>query len=916
MEPVITSDVVVAYSQCPRKAYLLMFSPDKGTPHEYVKILEQERRENQERYVDRLKQKHADVQLYTGDNLRKGHDVLINARLQADGFEAECIVLTRVEGKSALGKHNYEPTICVGTHTISKEQKLEVAFVGHVLERLQNKPPVAGKIIGMNGSSHTVKLENASKDLLPILEPIQEWIGDGSSEPPSIVLNKHCSLCPFQQPCQTQAEREDNLSLLSGVTPRVMRQYERKGIFTVRQLSYLFKPRKRKKRSRNPPPVTHKVELQALAIRENKIYLQELPEIARQPVELFLDIEGVPDRGLYYLIGLLACQGDTTEHYSFWADTDQDEGLIWQQFLDQVNQYPDAPIYHYGNYEPRAISTLARRYQTDAESLTKRLVNVIGYIYGKVYFPVRSNGLKDIGTFIGAKWTSPDASGLQSLVWRHYWEETLDTQYQEILMTYNTEDCQALKLLVNEVTNVKNLVDTSHRIDFANKPKPHETEAGKEIHYQFETILKFSQFRYDSRKIKFRKDDEENEPERKKSSKRGYQGQRKVSPSPDEVLWVNRGKVCPKCGFRPLAHTWRISKRLIIDIVPTNIGLKKTIVKYLGYQGYCSACNRHYAPPDILKYGKNTLYGHGFKSFIVYQRVALRLPFEKISEVIMDQFNEHCRSESFSDFFKDFSSYYAETENLISHRLLQSPIIHADETPINIRGVNQYVWVFTDGKYVIFKLRETREASIVHEFLNDYQGTLISDFYPGYDSAPCRQQKCWVHLIRDMNSDLWSVPFDIEFEAFVAEVRNIIVPIMEAVQRHGLKKRYLNKFKKPVDKFYKDVIEKHYRSEVVVKYQDRFVRYQDSLFTFLDYDGVPWHNNTAERAIRHLAKQRAISGNFHESGARNYLVLLGVRQTCRSQGKSFLKFLFSEEKDIDNFKVSKCKWYICRPMRS
>ncbi len=155
----------------------------------------------------------------------------------------------------------------------------------------------------------------------------------------------------------------------------------------------------------------------------------------------------------------------------------------------------------------------------------------------------------------------------------------METRYREMLVTYNREDCEGLRLLVNEVANVKFLIDTSHKIDFANKPKRHETEAGKEIHYQFETILKFSHFRYDSRKIKFRKDDEDSEPERKKSSKRGYQGQRKVRPSPDEVLWVNRGKSCPKCGFRPLAHTWRISKRLIIDIVPTNTGLKKTIVK-------------------------------------------------------------------------------------------------------------------------------------------------------------------------------------------------------------------------------------------------------------------------------------------------------------------------------------------------
>jgi predicted RecB family nuclease len=212
----------------------------------------------------------------------------------------------------------------------------------------------------------------------------------------------------------------DNLSLLNGVTPRVMRQYERKGIFTVRQLSYLFKPRKRKKRSRNPPPVTHKVELQALAIRENKIYLQDLPEIARQPVELFLDIEGVPDRGLYYLIGLLVCQGDTTEHHSFWADTDQGEGRIWQQFVDKATQYPDAPIYHYGSYEPRAIATLARRYRTDGESLTKRLANVNGYIYGKVYFPVRSNGLKDIGDFSGIKSLYKFFHLLFDIVWESF----------------------------------------------------------------------------------------------------------------------------------------------------------------------------------------------------------------------------------------------------------------------------------------------------------------------------------------------------------------------------------------------------------------------------------------------------------------------------------------------------------------
>src|SRR5262245_2847045 len=144
MEPTITADIVVAYSQCPRKAYLLLFSPDKGEPHEYVQILEQQRCENQERYLNHLQQIHADVQPYSVENLHKGSKVLINAHLQVNGFAADCGVLIRLEGTSTFGKHSYEPTIFIGTHSVSKEQQLELSFAGHVLERLQHKSPARG----------------------------------------------------------------------------------------------------------------------------------------------------------------------------------------------------------------------------------------------------------------------------------------------------------------------------------------------------------------------------------------------------------------------------------------------------------------------------------------------------------------------------------------------------------------------------------------------------------------------------------------------------------------------------------------------------------------------------------------------------------------------------------------------------
>jgi predicted RecB family nuclease len=203
------------------------------------------------------------------------------------------------------------------------------------------------------------------------------------------------------------------------------------------------------------------------------------------------------------------CQEDTTEHHSFWANTDQDERHIWQQFVDKITQYPNVPVYHYGSYEPRAIETLAKRYDTDAESVITRLVNVNRYIYGKVYFPVRSNGLKDIGHFIGAKWTSPHASGLQSLVWWHHWDTTQDATYRELLVTYNKEDCQALKILTDELSNIQHASHMLSEVDFAHQPKRHATEVGEEVHNQFEAILEFASMKYDKNKISFRHDKEE-----------------------------------------------------------------------------------------------------------------------------------------------------------------------------------------------------------------------------------------------------------------------------------------------------------------------------------------------------------------------------------------------------------------------
>lgn len=903
MATVITDEILVANSQCPRKAYLLMFAEERGQLHEYQQILEQNRFVNRDKHLA-LIQKNPNAYPYTVENIKKDCDFLVNAQLVADNLQADCDLLTKVDAQT------YEPTLFIGTRSINDTDKFRLMFIGHVLGKVQGDPPAIGRIVTMDGKSSKIKLQQSRKALTSSLDSLYEW---ETKVPmpvePSIVLNKHCSLCQFRLLCETKAAQEDNLSRLNGATPRMIRRYERKGIFTVKQLSYLFKPRKRRKRAKNSPPALHNIELQALAIRTGRIYIQELPTLIRQETELFFDIESVPDQDLHYLHGLLICQGKESTYHPFWADEAGDEEAIWQAFLAKANQYPDAPIFHYGSYESRTIAKLTKRYATDTENLTKHLVNIHKLIYGKIYFPTYSNRLKDVAGFLGINWTESNASGLQSIVWRYKWDKAHETQYKDMLLVYNEEDCCALKLLVDELFKIQLSAKTLPKVDFADRYKQRTTEVSEKVISQFEEILEFAHFDYDRKKIYFRQENEKQKSKqdkteiRKLASKRCHEKLAEIRRKAKRRVLVPDEKVCPKCGYGPLTPTKTISKRFIVDLTLTKNGIKKTITEYNGVKAFCSKCRKTYAPSGIRKYPRNKVYGHGFGAWIVYQRVALRLPYESIIESAFEQFSETIGLAQPQFFLEKYAEYYASTIQKIAEGLLKSSFVHVDETRVNIQGANWYVWVFTDGKNVILKLTNTRETTIVQEVLAQYQGVLISDFYGGYDSIPCSQQRCWAHLIGDLNDDIREHPFDKEYEEFVLQIRNLILPIMEAVQRFGLKKRYLRKFMKQVNEFYaRVIIDKDYKSDLVCTYQKRFVRYRDSLFTFLEQDGIPWNNNAAERAIRPFAIQREVSKSpFHESVLRNYLVLLGIRQTCRFQNKSFFKFLFSEEVDLDNF---------------
>jgi len=888
----ISPQHISAYFQCHRKAYLLVNSVEQYEQVDYEILINKAK----EKAIQTYYEKSGEVQFYKEGILRKGIPVIYNTRIDIQGFNFDSQLLLKKEGKSSLGKFYYEPAIFIGTNKISIENRMELSFLGFLLEKLQNTFPGKGVIVDKRGNLHRVDLNKLKKTVKATVAEILDF----DKNPPPLILNSHCNQCPFTNLCKTQATKEDNLSLLDRITSKQIFRLEKKGISTVRQLSFIYKPRRKNKRIKNPK-ISYQPELQALAIRTEKTYIQTLPALERKSLEIFLDIEGIPDDNFFYLFGILTSENDKQDYHSFWSDSLKEEEVTWQRVINFFESYPETPIYHYGSFEPLVFNKLSKKYKINIENIKKRFININSSIFGKIYFPTYSNSLKHLGQALGMKWTYKKASGLQSIVWRDYWEGQ-QLVYKNHLLTYNEEDCKALKLLTDELTRIQFKASVSSDVDFVQNPKKNASDISEGMHSQFNLILELAHHDYDKKKIKINlnKNEITKLNQDKKIKKSGNLCGKPIC-KPNKSIVVPPDKYCFKHNKRQLNKSNEKTRRVIIDVTFSKNGVRKTIIEYIGLHGYCPICNYSYAPVFVRQLSRQ-IYGHDYKAWYVFQRVEMQLSFSKINQNVYEIIKDKVGNAYGIVFIKNFSEYYEETENKIIHNILQSPFIHADETTVSILGETQYVWVFTTDRYVSLKLSKSREASTAIDFLKDYKGVLISDFFSAYDNVECLQQKCWVHFIRDLNNNLWDNPFDKEYESFVGKIRNLIVPIIQTADQYGLKKYFLKKHQKRVDNFYKqDIDNKVYKSEPCILYQKRFIRYRNSLFTFINHNEINWHNNAAENGLRYICIQRKISGSFGGNQFPYYLRMTSILQTCKLQKKSFFKFLLSKEKDIDVF---------------
>ncbi len=459
----ITPELFGAYLKCPTKCFLLAHGePPTGNAYaEWVwKHNDSYRSAGVARLKDRVPREEWMESTQEPLDLKAGRwRLAVDFHAQARNLESRLQGLERLPAEGRAKTAQFVPIRFIFTNKLTKDDKLMLAFDALVLSEMLSSEVNVGKIV--HGDDQTtvkaktsVLLSEARKQTANIALLLS------NSSPPDLVLNRHCVECDFQARCRLKATEKDDLSLLSNMSEKERTKFKAEGIFTVTQLSYTFRPRRRPKQSKEKREKYHHA-LKALAIRLKKIHIVGNPELKIQGTPVYLDVEGLPDREFYYLIGVRVMISGAVVQSSFWADEVQAEKALWGAFLNLLSGVEKPVLVHYGSFETTFLKRMVERYGAPSEGsrpaeALKSPLNLVSFLFAQIYFPCYSNRLKDVGPCLGFQWSSTGASGIDSIIWRMRWEQSHDSSLKQKLITYNSEDCRVLEILTGTLSRVCN----------------------------------------------------------------------------------------------------------------------------------------------------------------------------------------------------------------------------------------------------------------------------------------------------------------------------------------------------------------------------------------------------------------------------------------------------------------------------
>ena len=343
---------------------------------------------------------------------------------------------------------------------------------------------------------------------------------------------------------------------------------------------------------------------------------------------------------------------------------------------------------------------------------------------------------------------------------------------------------------------------------------------------------------------------------------------------------------CPHCQTK-LGNKQATRSRYVTDVQITSVA--KTTRYDIG-RYYCTFCKKlvEAQVPNALPHAK---FGLNLMLLVMYLRLGLRLPVDKIRSYFMDVHQLHISKGEIICIMKQlvlaFGDYYGWLEKVVKF----SRVKHTDTTSWRINGKNYYAWVFVAFGVVLYKIRKHNNSKSAISVLGNKQKgmTLVIDRFSALRALAKKAgfyvQYCWAHILDDSKGLA---------KNFGAEGRYVHKNLKEIYEisssfTHRGNEQMVEQFKAMIFK----LTLRHYKHHTVRKFVDNlYYRDIEHLFLFVTDKCVDSTNNISERELRHLVIIRKISnGSRSTCGANAMAMLLSIIQTLRFNKCNILKGL-------------------------
>lgn len=368
---------------------------------------------------------------------------------------------------------------------------------------------------------------------------------------------------------------------------------------------------------------------------------------------------------------------------------------------------------------------------------------------------------------------------------------------------------------------------------------------------------------------------------KKPGQKPGHIGSYRQRPtSADEIIEVPLDD-CPHC--HTTLENVDACEQYVEEVIPAHT----VVICYRTHKGYCPNCKRTVESrhPDQIP---NRMIGSRALLLAAELKHKLGVPYRKVAMTLKRLCGLSITAGALVQEMNALAKWMKPEYESIQSSLRQSSSVHADETGWRLNGKSCWLWTFTNDSFTIYEVNSSRGHQVVLEQLGtEYSGTLVSDFYTAYNPLPYRQQKCLVHLLRELSN----CEATEEFLAFRKKLTRLLRDALRLKERKPeIPQEAYDRLLGNIHQRLSTLTQVSYQTSDCRRIAKRLLKHSHQLFTFLEQMDVESNNNRAERAIRPAVIVRKISGgNRSSAGAKALEIITSIIQTCNQQGRDFVE---------------------------